>query len=269
MCLLTFIPAGVMPDENALLNGSMFNDDGHGYAVVDLTEGRIITGRGARADDVIDEFSTIRARHLNGPALFHSRFATDGAVNDENTHPFAVGGDPRTVLAHNGVMPIRPEANDPRSDTRLVAETWIPRAYGTLRRRRARLAFERWLTSYNKVVILTVDRRFRENAFILNEQSGIWDNGIWYSNDGYRPFGRMSTISSVKYALTGDRLASDQCPMCKASLTAQAIADSYCPECWVCLDCNEYPKDCMCYMPADFKADLARWRAELAAAEEG
>jgi hypothetical protein len=33
----------------------------------------------------------------------------------------------------------------------------------------------------NLMVLLTVDRRYRQHAYVFNEASGIWDpSGIWY-----------------------------------------------------------------------------------------
>jgi hypothetical protein len=269
MCLLTFCPAGIMPDEDALLHGAVFNDDGHGYAVVDIAGSRIITGRGSDAFEMIEEFSAIRARFLDGPALFHSRYATDGAVNLLNVHPFEVAGDPRTVLAHNGIMPLRPAKGDPRSDTRLVAEKWIPAAYGTLRRRRARVAFERWLTPWNKVVLLTVDRRFRghaedhgDHAFILNESAGTWDKGIWYSNDGYKPYRpKMSGIVVIGGRhITDISDRKDFCWNCGEATDFRYFSE--CPNCGTCFDCGERFGSCLCYSPgkATVTSDVALWR---------
>lgn len=250
MCLLTFFPAGTLPDLEALMNGTTFNDDGHGYAIVDLLGARIITGRGMDAREMVDEFATLRDVYPDGPAMFHSRLATDGYINLLNCHPFVVGNDPRTVLAHNGIMPIRPGKDDPRSDTRYVAESHIPRAFGTLRRRRARLAFERWMGTYNKVVILTVDRRFRENAFILNEKAGTWVNGIWYSNDGYLPYGGYETASRtwVLGPVNGKPVEeSDECWVCGLRTSYRL---SECPKCGVCFDCGEGWQACQCYTPS-------------------
>jgi len=260
MCLLTYLPAGTMPDVDALQNGAWINDDGHGYAIVDVSSDRrrIITGRGFDSRDMIEEFAVMRELYPDGPALFHSRFATDGFVSLLNCHPFEIGGDSRTVLAHNGIMPIRPPKDDPRSDTRIVAESFIPRAYGSLRRRRARLAFERWLTKYNKVVILTVDRRFRENGFILNESSGTWIGGIWYSNDGFRPYyyGKSSGTSGAQTwpTIIGGWADSDVvkekvdiCWICKLE-TDWRLGE--CPQCGVCFDCAEMPENCFCYTPS-------------------
>jgi glutamine amidotransferase len=260
MCLLTFFPAGIKPDTTALFNGTTFNDDGHGYAIVDVDDRRILIGRGMEAREMIDEFALMRDLYPDGPAMFHSRLATDGSVNLLNCHPFVIGGDSRTVLAHNGIMPIRPRPGDPRSDTRIVAEDHIPKAFGTLRRRRARLAFQRWLTSWNKVVILTVDRRYREHAFILNESQGKWVNGIWYSNDGYLPFGGIGYSVSKghnwwddapkPHVIGGKSTDLDKtCECWVCGRTSPYYLDE-CPHCGVCFDCGESPRYCQCYVPA-------------------
>ena len=253
MCLLSYYPEGVMPDVDALRNGTIFNDDGHGYAIVVPSARRIIVDRGMNAKEMISTFASMRRLFPDGPALFHSRLATDGVINLLNTHPFTVGGDPRTMLAHNGIMPIRPRKGDYRSDTRIVAEEYIPRAFGTLRRRRARLALERWIGSWNKVVILTVDPRYRDHAFILNEHEGIWDGGVWYSNDMYRGW----TPSKYRYTWDDDGLAvigtkalepahDARCWDCQQPVD---LALGECPNCGLCFDCGKGPETCFCYVP--------------------
>lgn len=186
MCLLTYFPATVLPDTTALLNGAQYNTDGHGFAIV--TGDQLIVERGMDAHAMIEAFDAARHRHPGGPALFHSRFTTHGRTGLDNCHPFPVGGDARTVVAHNGMLPraVRPAEGDPRSDTRITAEDFLP-TFGSLRTRRNRTRFERWMTPGNKMVLLTVDRRFTRRAYILNERAGVWDGGIWYSNDDYLP----------------------------------------------------------------------------------
>jgi hypothetical protein len=251
MCLVTFLPAGVLPDTGALSNGAELNDDGHGFAIV--TGDQILLRHGMTAAPMIEAFDAARRDHPDGPALFHSRFSTHGNQRDlANCHPFALGGDERTVLAHNGILPtvVQPSKGDPRSDTRIAAETFLP-AFGSLRLRRTRLRVQRWITPANKIVILTVDRRFRDRAYVLNEQAGIWDGGIWYSNDGYLPYlpHRLradATLWAWPSGATPDG-ALDRCNVCRAVID---VADEACPYCGGCPVCSEWPDDCACHTPA-------------------
>jgi len=254
MCLLTFLPPDVMADVTALRNGAEINNDGHGFAIV--VADRILVRRGMHAEAMIDAFVTARRRHPAGPALFHSRWTTHGSTNLDNCHPFMVGDDPRTMVAHNGVLPadVQPGEGDPRSDTRIAAEEFLPRM-GSLHLRRNRLRVERWMTSANKMVVLSIDRRFRQPAYILNEKAGIWDGGIWYSNDSYQvpaggPDGRWPWRGWARAARD-----SCWCPECGA-LTYPG--DGECRFCGWCFDCGEMPHRCLCYIPQPAHAPLSR-----------
>jgi glutamine amidotransferase len=259
MCLLTFLPADVMPDTTALLNGAYLNDDGHGFAIV--TDDHLIVHHGMDAEVIVDAFAAARHAHPHGPALFHSRFGTHGKRTVDNCHPFPVGGDERTVVAHNGVLPdaVQPAKGDPRSDTRIAAEDFLP-TFGSLRARRTRQRLQRWMTTHNKMVILTVDRRFKEPAYILNENAGTWDGGIWYSNDGYLPphYSRWGPVDESAWHWPPERTWGDpgrhrdrggfgRCGFCHAIIDT---FDNECPHCGWCFDCGEMPEDCQCYTPA-------------------
>ncbi|MBF6262471.1 hypothetical protein IU443_12990 [Nocardia farcinica] len=189
MCILTFFTPGSAPDLDALNNGALANPDGHGYAVLTGTT-TITVGHGLDGAAVLAEFAAVRERFPEGPALFHSRLATHGRHDLSNCHPFPIGGDVRTVLAHNGILPshVHPQRGDQRSDTRIAAEDFLPREpFGPWDSWAGRAHLERWLGT-DKMVILTVDPAYQRRAYIFNEHLGIWDNGTWYSNTSYLPF---------------------------------------------------------------------------------
>jgi glutamine amidotransferase len=238
MCLLTYFEPGVQPDVIALANGAVINDDGHGFAIVH--GGQIIVHRGLLADQVIDTFEAARQRYPDGPAMFHSRMATHGETTVDNVHPFTVDGDARTVLAHNGILPteVQPRKGDIRSDTAILAASMAGR-FGSLRKPQVRASVTRWMGNFNKLVILTVNRRFGGNAFILNEEAGIWTpEGIWYSNDGYRTSG--SRWQSSYWSYRDGEYATESTVVGKASKVDSVEL------CWMCggdLDA------CTCYDP--------------------
>lgn len=242
MCLLTYLPEGVLPDTHALRTGTLHHPDGHGFAIV--TDGALLTQHGLDADHMVGCFHTLRQRHPDGPALFHSRWATHGAHDLGNCHPFPVGGDAGTVLAHNGVLPkrARPTTTDPRSDTRIAAEEILPR-FGSLRQQRVRRAVERWMGPDNLMVVLTIDPGFRRPGYILNEAKGIWDQGIWYSNGSYRMPAEPDTepVGGETAWVDWGTAPGWGCPICTEPLRWWM---SQCPRCGWCLDCGDATGDC-------------------------
>lgn len=276
MCLLSVYKPGAPVVVEHLEAGAECNPDGHGFAVI--AGDRIETGKGMNAAATIAAFVEVRNAHPNGWALFHSRITTDGATNVDNCHPFVVGGDARTVLAHNGILPAaaRPRKGDTRSDTRILAELLIPRGvFGSIRRASGRRTLEKWIAKdgyANKVAILTVDPRYKGSAFILGESHGTWVDGAWHSNGGYKPYmpyvpTRRSYAESAAYAgyIAGDYSYAeyldmcftgvskargvDICPMCQSSADVEA-GTGYCLKCRVCLDCEDFAEWCSCYSPS-------------------
>ncbi|MFI9410133.1 class II glutamine amidotransferase [Nocardia gamkensis] len=246
MCILTFVKPGISPDLDALCNGALANPHGHGYAIV--TDDAIAIGRGMNAAAVISEFAQVRERFPDGAALFHSRLATHGPRTVENCHPFLVGGDERTVLAHNGILPsnVHPRLGDQRSDTRIAAEDFLPtQPFGSLDSWAGRERLERWLGS-DKMVLLTVDPTYKHSAYIFNEGYGHWDGGIWYSNRTYLPHTwGFSSVADWEYCLGCGEFDPEQ-------------PGPHCTTCGFCAEClRPFPRcDCAAFDGLDRYADL-------------
>ena len=201
MCMLTFLPPGVLPNVERLRNGTVSNRDGHGWAIVVQggpdTAPHILTGHSMNPDAAIEAFRLTREQHPEGPALFHSRYTTGGLVDESNCHPYVVNGDPRTILAHNGVLPysLKQPHSDERSDTRYFCDEYGALLYPgsspgvdfNLNSKRGQRRLRDWLGNPNKFVVLTVDPTFKRSYFVVNSNQGIWeDDGCWYSNTGYK-----------------------------------------------------------------------------------
>jgi hypothetical protein len=252
MCMLTYLPEGVLPDTEALANGALTNNDGHGFAIV--AGNRLIMGRGMDSEVVIAHFVRLRSTHRRGPALFHSRFSTGGTVSKFNCHPFRIGGDRRTVLAHNGVFPdlARPGPGDKRSDTHILAEDLLRGI--DLGNAAVRTLLQDWMGSRNKVVLLTVNPAYDRTSYILNEDHGVWHEGIWYSNHDFEAYtqwlGRIrgTGLSRNANATAGPSLMACPCPKCR-SYDNIDYATSQCMGCAYCLDCNNDLQACQCWTP--------------------
>jgi hypothetical protein len=147
----------------------------------------------------------------------------------------------------------QPSKKDHRSDTRIVAETLIPNGFfGSMRRSSGRQKFERWMGKYNKVVILTVDRRYQEQSYILNETEGTWDQGIWYSNHSYIPWkttGLGKWYDGVREGF-GKYDWELSCPTCWTEDALDPVTRE-CKWCGLCGDCDQLVAEgCLCYVPA-------------------
>ena len=276
MCILSYFPVGVGVDGEALFHGGVRNPDGHGWAIA--AAGRIIMGTSMDLAQAIDEFTEARSRSPQGPALFHSRWATHGSKVAANCHPFYVGGGSGlTVVAHNGILPssAHPAPGDDRSDTKLFAEDIFPRQYRRLDREGVRHALSQWCGPGNKLVILSVDPRYQRNAYVINEASGQWDSaaGVWHSNGDYKPgsarglvgwsepgecewcgmgmgdtFGYCTVCRSCDYC--GEH--QDQCGCwfeCQVCGFGAVDRQGYCDHCRSCWDCLAHARDCLCWSP--------------------
>lgn len=264
MCLLTVFPDKVQPDTELLLNGAYLNDDGHGYAIADTDSQTLIIGKGMDKNAVVTEFAGMRARYPNGPALFHSRFATHGVKTVDNCHPFYVGGDSKTLVGHNGILPVsvQPDKTDNRSDTRIFAEDFYPTLKETaMDTEKGQKSLESWMGQNNKIAILTLNPIYKKNLYIFNESLGTWEDGIWYSNSGYCGYRYTTgtTYSSSSYTGSSYKYeqfdASQQCPTCMSLGTIDRML-RYCEWCNCCLDCEEYYEQCNCYV---YSSSMHNW----------
>lgn len=276
MCMLTYLPADVQPDVEALSNGAEYNRDGHGFAIV--SNNRILVKKSMDFDYLVGEFVRMREAHPAGPALFHSRYGTGGSVSKFNCHPFRVNHDKRTIVAHNGVLgkSVQPQSWDKRCDTHIAADHVIGRTFGHLSTPDARAALQAWIGGYNKLVILTVDPKFARNAYIINEQAGTWNEGAWYSNTDFKPLNRWT---STKAAHWWDDVEPLVCPYCQ-DYGDVAEVSRVCRTCGTCVDCLDYITDCQCYVPPTTtlgtpptqdatEAELIKWWSDKLADEDG
>lgn len=197
MCILSYLPPSTPVDVDSLFIGGMNNPHGHGWAIA--AGEFIVTGKSLHLAEALNEFVGARERYPAGPALFHSRWATHGGVRIDNSQPFLAGGSHRTVVAHNGILPksAQPAEGDDRSDTRKFADEILPRLFRRLDRGGVQHALSQWCGKSSKLVILTVDPRYRRSAYIINEAAGQWDTetGIWHSNGDYLDYPRWPTTA--------------------------------------------------------------------------
>lgn len=262
MCILSYVPADAEIDEDGLWNGGVNNPDGHGWAIANGNE--LIIGKSLELGEALEGFIAARKLRPKSEALFHSRWATHGSIKAANCHPFYVGNSKMTVVAHNGVLPAKahPAKGDDRSDTRKFADEILSTTYRRLDKARAMDALTRWIGDYNKLVILTVDPRYRHNVYLVNESAGQWDreSGMWHSNGDYlglptwlQKYTETTTLgkgtkisrrSAIVNLFNNEEDDRDDCLLC---FRGKVNAAMFCTSCRHCQDCFEEMDSCLCY----------------------
>ena len=157
MCVIISKPEGKVIGDNILLAASALNP--HGLGVVCLETGNISYYKS-------DEWSVLKTTK---PFIAHFRYATQGAVNEANMHPFIVPGTDY-VLFQNGT--IYNLGDHSKTDAQHMAEiigSLSPEYWGDV----LEMTDCRWAMVNTKT--LTVE--------LFNEDSYIEDEGIMYSKD--------------------------------------------------------------------------------------
>lgn len=225
MCLLIVKPPNVsIPDEH-LIEGAAWNSHGSGISFV--KEGKIYIRKSPTwgAGQIIKDVK----RFHDCPMLIHFRLATHGSRNHENTHPFMLPGE-EWVAAHNGVITgIKTKADE--SDTRAFLRQCIYNYQENIKKPDFRKALENVIGSYNKLAFLN---RAGEH-FILNEKSGHWKDGAWYSNSTY-----VKTPPAPKSKYFFDMSMNDLvCNICNQELTKSVgFHFSTITETFICKNCQ-------------------------------
>jgi predicted glutamine amidotransferase len=274
MCLLVVCKPNAIPKREELTEGACANPHGYGFAMI--IDGKIFRYRTMSARKAVSKFIHMRQQYPQGYAIWHARYATHGVKNEDNCHPFQVGDDVDTVLAHNGVLDTFIGKDDKRSDTRIFAEDTLPKLGGVCALEDENLyrMIEGW-ASGSKIAVLTTNPNAEYQLYLINERLGTWDdNGVWWSNSSYKrstyspktyysptPTATTSPTNEADYVLEQeyyndlllqadeDTLVIDQCPSCEALVDIDRSAE-YCQYCDTCMSCWSTWQDCMCYTPA-------------------
>lgn len=179
MCLIIYRPSGIetLLPEAHLEQAWTRNKDGGGLMWRD-GDGVVKYEKGYFEKDLF--FARIRALEVvrDLDLAIHCRIKTTGDVNKENCHPFVTSHG--VTVMHNGVLPYIVPYDFKGSDTAWFVE----RILSTLT--------DRWM--FNEDVLRMADHITEKSRMLYFHsrriyKSGDWkeENGVYYSNDNYKP----------------------------------------------------------------------------------
>ena len=177
MCLIVHKPAQVVLPPALLESAARFNPHGVGLVAFHPDGPALLRRRLASSAPELSAW----ADELSGTeCVFHFRYGTRGALDEDNVHPLQITED--VYLFHNGTL--RLDLHTPaRSDTWHLAQDFLA---PVLSRRPALLedpTFQRMLEAaagpQNRLVLVDLRRR---RTVIINREAGVQHEGLWLSN---------------------------------------------------------------------------------------
>lgn len=180
MCVAAIAQQGKIIPANYLRAMFATNPDGAGLAFINGT-GKVEIRKGfMTADTFVKAYQDVvdGGFAAKNPVMVHVRAATLGKVDEGNCHPFAISKG-KGAACHNGVLWGAYGGNGraaEKSDTREYFER-LDRAlvYEDVLAAQRKLED---LIGYNKLILLYEGGKY----IIMNEKSGDWKDGVWYSN---------------------------------------------------------------------------------------
>ena len=205
MCIIAVKPAGVaVPSVEILTRLFNKNPDGAGIALA--------TDKGVKIDKgimTLNDFLT-KAKKIptDSAAIIHCRISTSGGICRELTHPFILSGDinrmrktqaltQREVVAHNGVFGEFGSKEANNDTTQFIINYLKPlkdlaeSAGETVQAERLKPIINK-LVSGSRLVILD-----KTGRFTLYGNGWEENNGVYYSNTGYKEYNYYSTTSTA------------------------------------------------------------------------
>ena len=178
MCLAIYQPAGKEVQEKYLRYGFDNHSDGAGMAWA--ADGVLHVEKGIfNIEKLLELYEQIKQY----PCLIHFRKATHGKIDKANCHPFLFN-DGKYALIHNGVLNIKCSIEG-LSDTahwvKLVLEPLVKK-YNVPINDGSLFYLVSQAINGDKMAIMDALGK----TYIVNEDKGTWDEGVWYSNTSFR-----------------------------------------------------------------------------------
>lgn len=184
MCLIAYSPKGTIIDRAILAYA--YNQNGDGIGVMSVSGIEKFMGHKAlkRARRYIETYLVPDET----PFAIHFRWATHGAIQMSNTHPYETPDGLHWVM-HNGVISMTTqESTDEESDTAVYVRKHMAEVapfYDIAYWRK----IENQIGWGNKLCVMDANGAFK----LCHEDAGTWIDGIWFSNTYSLPSEKIPT----------------------------------------------------------------------------
>jgi glutamine amidotransferase len=179
MCIAIYKPKDKVLSLATLKECYTSNPDGAGFMYAENKKLHIEKGFFS-----FQSFYDAFKKHETKQAVIHFRIKTHGKIDTTNCHPFAVNN--AIGFVHNGIISGFGDAN--HSDTigfnQNILQPLVSKWGNLALFQDPIIDLIEGRIGYSKLVFL--DRH--GNHKIMNEHKGEWDDGVWYSNNSYKPY---------------------------------------------------------------------------------
>jgi len=241
MCIIIYKPAGTTITKNTLRNCWENNSDGGGFMYAAV--GQLVIYKGF--DSFRKMYKAFRAHenYFSGKDfVLHFRIATSGLKDKDNCHPIKINEN--LAYVHNGILSGFTHMEAKRSDTFLFGNKILSKLDKNFIKSSATIKLlETYAKSEQSKFVFMNNKG---DYLIVNQQGGYWEDGIWYSNYGYKWRNQTFGFSYCGY---NNNVSMSMCAGCGAYFDIMELdicMDNYC----YCSDCQEslqkrlkYPKN--------------------------
>jgi hypothetical protein len=189
MCIISFMPSKAQRvGEDILAKCWSSNPDGAGLMYPNTERSILVVDKGHMTLAALQAAFKLVPEGV--PVAVHFRIATHGPKDQANTHPHVVWPD-EVAIVHNGILPIGAPADSKESDTARFARLVLPGLAKTWWKNAAMChLIEEYMGKGNKLVVMDQTGSYK----ILNEEAGVWDSGVWFSNSTFRPYSYSTAV---------------------------------------------------------------------------
>ena len=178
MCIAIFQPVGETVSKDILQECFNRNSDGCGFAYAN--SGEIKVFHSMVFDSFYDKYVTDCLEFGSVSSfLIHFRIQTHGSKDIGNCHPFLTA-DKKIAVVHNGVLfNMKAKSGVGPSDTSLFcSEILSTMGKCNIVENKAAISLIEKFVGTSRLVLMNSDGKH----IIINENDGLWKDGVWYSN---------------------------------------------------------------------------------------